>query len=577
MESGSKIPTYEIGLVLAGAVSAGAYTAGVLDFLFEALDEWEKVRADNTVPQHRVVLRVMTGASAGGISAAISAVELQTRYGLQRNGPAGSSLLYQAWVKDIDIKDLLGTKDFESYSTIKSLFDSTIVDRIADKILDPEKPKPHTRLPFVSDHLKLYLTLSNLRGLPYSFPLRGETGFPYGMTYHADYQFVEINAATRESDWRKLRNAAVATAAFPVGLSARLIERDLQAYKDMLSSDGRPISKYMDVDLSSNKPYRFVSVDGGMLNNEPIELARTVWAPESEQPFPDHAIILVDPFPDQAGLGRQASEKDTDLLRIIGPIIGALRSQSLFKLDELLRAGDKDTYESFLIAPIRYTKQNEMAPHAIASGFLGGFGGFFSSEFREHDYWLGRRNAQRFLQKYFALPADVARKKFGVEAYRENYAFTDPGDGNEAYYPIIPLVKGGQLDKEENLRDYPSYRDSDFVVLRKEARNRTEALLRHALPLGWINRWPGNLVLFLAIALSASCELLRDHLLENLPSDYQAPLGGNIYLLLLEMAAFLTAFTLLILRAARFILRRKVVNKFVGYIRAQMIEWNLYQ
>ena len=28
---------FEIGLVLAGAVSAGAYTAGVIDFLLEAL------------------------------------------------------------------------------------------------------------------------------------------------------------------------------------------------------------------------------------------------------------------------------------------------------------------------------------------------------------------------------------------------------------------------------------------------------------------------------------------------------------------------------------------------------------
>jgi hypothetical protein len=33
--------TFEIGLVLAGAVSAGAYTAGVLDFLYEALDYWD--------------------------------------------------------------------------------------------------------------------------------------------------------------------------------------------------------------------------------------------------------------------------------------------------------------------------------------------------------------------------------------------------------------------------------------------------------------------------------------------------------------------------------------------------------
>ncbi len=34
--------TFELGLVMAGAISAGAYTAGVLDFLFEALDAYNE-------------------------------------------------------------------------------------------------------------------------------------------------------------------------------------------------------------------------------------------------------------------------------------------------------------------------------------------------------------------------------------------------------------------------------------------------------------------------------------------------------------------------------------------------------
>jgi predicted acylesterase/phospholipase RssA len=63
--------TFDIGLVLAGGGSAGAYIAGVIDFLMEALSEWETARntgheAGLEVPQaHRVRLRVITGASAG--------------------------------------------------------------------------------------------------------------------------------------------------------------------------------------------------------------------------------------------------------------------------------------------------------------------------------------------------------------------------------------------------------------------------------------------------------------------------------------------------------------------------------
>ncbi|MGE3936639.1 MAG: hypothetical protein AB7F67_25465, partial [Rhodospirillaceae bacterium] len=65
---------FEIGLVMAGAISAGAYTAGVIDFLVQALDEWQRAKDDGApdVPSHDTVIKVMTGASAGGITAAIA-------------------------------------------------------------------------------------------------------------------------------------------------------------------------------------------------------------------------------------------------------------------------------------------------------------------------------------------------------------------------------------------------------------------------------------------------------------------------------------------------------------------------
>ena len=63
---------------MAGAISAGAYTAGVLDFLTEALDEWYAAKDRNEpVPLHEVSIEAFSGASAGGMCAAISAVMLQ--------------------------------------------------------------------------------------------------------------------------------------------------------------------------------------------------------------------------------------------------------------------------------------------------------------------------------------------------------------------------------------------------------------------------------------------------------------------------------------------------------------------
>ncbi|NBR14881.1 MAG: hypothetical protein EBU01_09950, partial [Crocinitomicaceae bacterium] len=63
-----------MGLCLAGAISAGAYTAGVIDYLIEALERWETEKKQNEdIPKHRVVIEVIGGASAGGMTGIITA------------------------------------------------------------------------------------------------------------------------------------------------------------------------------------------------------------------------------------------------------------------------------------------------------------------------------------------------------------------------------------------------------------------------------------------------------------------------------------------------------------------------
>jgi len=59
--------------VLAGTVSAGAYTAGVLDYLLEALDAWQRAKEDGKsfAPPHEVVVSTIAGASGGGINGAV--------------------------------------------------------------------------------------------------------------------------------------------------------------------------------------------------------------------------------------------------------------------------------------------------------------------------------------------------------------------------------------------------------------------------------------------------------------------------------------------------------------------------
>lgn len=58
---------------MAGSVSAGAYTAGVIDYLMEAFENWEKVRGrDNSIPTHKVEIDVLGGSSGGGMTAAMA-------------------------------------------------------------------------------------------------------------------------------------------------------------------------------------------------------------------------------------------------------------------------------------------------------------------------------------------------------------------------------------------------------------------------------------------------------------------------------------------------------------------------
>ena len=128
-------------------MSAGAYTAGVLDFLIQALDEWQQARDNNdpTAPPHQINLKLLTGASAGGMTAAIAATIIAGR----PHQPIGNTdpglnvadnVLFQSWVNDIDIEPLLGLSDLDNKQPLLSLLDSSVLDDIANKHCGPSIP-----------------------------------------------------------------------------------------------------------------------------------------------------------------------------------------------------------------------------------------------------------------------------------------------------------------------------------------------------------------------------------------------------------------------------------------------------
>jgi hypothetical protein len=132
----------------------------------------------------------------------------------------------------------------------------------------------------------------------------------------------------------------------------------------------------------------------------------------------------------------------------------ALIMQSRFKPAELALAHRDDVYSRFLVAPSR----GDTTPltHPLAAGGLGAFLGFCHESFRIHDYLLGRRNCQQFLQQHFTLPQDNPIIKAG---YFDANEVVLPELKNlrakNGEWPIIPVV-GSLAVREEVLPFWPA-------------------------------------------------------------------------------------------------------------------------
>lgn len=224
------LPTFEFGLVLAGAVSAGAYTAGVMDFIVEALDRWEaQKRADFeahgmdfarwSVPPHAVRLRSVAGASAGSVVGAILAATSRGSYpsgaGLdlgiapqtQHTGdappPPHWNPFYNVWVRQLDIRGMLKTDDIRALGSdprrnpltgkmeppihrLGSALNVTPLDVAAAQTVDFALKPLQVPRPWLDQGVRYAFTLGNLQGVPYRYQLVGLEGAQFATTRHAD-------------------------------------------------------------------------------------------------------------------------------------------------------------------------------------------------------------------------------------------------------------------------------------------------------------------------------------------------------------------------------------------------------
>jgi hypothetical protein len=509
-------PIFHVGLCMAGAISAGAYTAGVMDFLIEALEEWEQHRTERGVPSHRVCIPIIGGASAGGMTGIITAAGLAGKIKPVKTLPAGNlfqeqpeNIFYHSWV-DLTQNDMfpvmLGVDDIEN-NKIYSALNSQFIDSIAERATTISNAVMLQR-PYFYPSLKIFATLTNLKGYAFDITFKSnlQNTTPYHVQRHNDYACFQLTTGNESTDpgWIPLnfssrvnaslaKNVAMATGAFPVGLRARSVTRKGEDVNKMeWLKDVTKLAPITDVE------YTTLNVDGGLINNEPFEKVQSVLrhltgqklnAMQQYDTF-QSTIIMIDPFPSKT----PSFEDDATLKKVLGSTFSAMMGQLRTKPTALVNAMDSKLSGQYLIAPSRRdvpqfdgTSKDRQGEYAIASGTLGGFGGFLHKEFRIHDYFLGRGNCEQFLREYFTVPKDTVNQIF-LKGYKgvDPHAFRNSnGD-----FQIIPVLK----PKEANFwlpqfscgLTWPVRQHSDIDRFEDPMKERVQKLVMNFDDYSWI-------------------------------------------------------------------------------------------
>lgn len=292
------MPEIRLALIMSGGVSLGTYTAGALTEIHHALGRLNRNRADGT-PAVRV--EVLAGASSGAIGGALFARALTLE-------PDAIHALREAWVERISMAELLKRDDGGFHP--HAIFSDRAVLELAEEYLGPPTGRPRWSS-FATSPLQVGFTLTNLGGV--SFPIEyanRERDF-FWTRSHRDRVVVSIEnpdspraggpparhrsrtrtehigaAGARDQQltrlWALLRESAIASGAFPAAFPPRMITRDWSEYP------------YLDRDGPVDMWY----VDGGVLDNEPIGLAKSLVDRNPEHRRLDYRYVLIDPYLD---------------------------------------------------------------------------------------------------------------------------------------------------------------------------------------------------------------------------------------------------------------------------------------
>lgn len=458
---------FKLGITMAGAVTAGAYSAGVLYYLLRNLQEWEELKKtdDPSIPRHKVIIEVMGGASAGSMVTAIALMS----FGLPIHEDPKNNLQYDAWVNLIDdsakkgntLHELLKKQDDSSgrFSLLNASFMEQLKERMIDR-REALRQEHGFRWPvYVSENIQILFTLTSLNGIPVGVrfskdnPESIESPVHY-MKLHqviAHYQrnsmnsdLVNLNLDNRES-LDDFIDFAIASGAFPMGFPPKNCELSGTVLRRYLKTYFKDFDKKLEIGrFARSEQVAFTAIDGGTLNNEPFievrdilkELTAKKDTVESEDPDRESIEKFRRQAPEDMLKKKTLEEVQQEAKRmeqqvfdalimidpfpnfadididtassaspraIIESIIGAIRGQAMIKNPERLLSFIDDERYGMIFPSRRVAGTRVEEGRALATSGIAAFGGFLSKEFRHHDFMLGMKNCQSFIRKYFGI------------------------------------------------------------------------------------------------------------------------------------------------------------------------------
>ncbi|MEY2483113.1 MAG: hypothetical protein QOK24_1641 [Verrucomicrobiota bacterium] len=264
-----------LAITIAGAVSLGAYEAGVIYEILEALRQHNE-HPDTIMLGDQIHIDVLTGASAGGMTAVIAAQKLLYE-GNSLQAPENNPF-FDPWVTDISLEQLLRLSSEETqHKTAYSIFSSDLIENLGARyILKRYANGPPTgrhRHAAAAEKIFLGLALSNLNGVSYSYEIRTQQGkddatFSYGRFQDEKVAVFAANGGDGldvSDAWKPWKEAAVSCGAFPFAFRVKELRRNKDEYTRQHLSPWTP------------PPHRdFAYTDGGVFQNEPLGLAKNL-------------------------------------------------------------------------------------------------------------------------------------------------------------------------------------------------------------------------------------------------------------------------------------------------------------